>query len=88
MAIQIDSSENTRSRFNNILTGIDRPSAFDTIWWNKLIEITEAFLAEDKMRILRVLPSDTNLEIKIQGADTKPIQSNIRSPQGDDVTAP
>ena len=44
-------------------------SAFDTIWRDKLIEITEEFL-EDEMRILRVLLSGTNLGIKIQGADT------------------
>ena len=35
------------------------------------------------MWILRVLLSDTNLEIKIPGANTKPFQSNIGSPQGD-----
>ena len=40
------------------------------------------------MRILRVLISDINLEIKIQGADTKPFKSNIGSPQGDAVSGP
>ena len=35
-------------------------SAFDTIWRYKLIEITEEFLEEEEMRILRVLLSDTN----------------------------
>ena len=35
------------------------------------------------MRILEALLCDTNLEIKIQGADTKPCKSNIRLPQGD-----
>ena len=29
-------------------------SAFDTIWRDKLIEITEEFLEEDEMRILKV----------------------------------
>ena len=47
MDIQMDSIKNT--------------SAFDTIWRDKLIEITEEFLEEDEMRILRVLLSDTNL---------------------------
>ena len=46
-------------------------NAFDSIWRYRLIEITGKFLEEDEMRILRVLLSDTNLEIKIQGADTK-----------------
>ena len=50
---------------------LDMSSAFNTIWTDKLIEITEEFLEEDEMRILRVLLSDTNLEIKIQGAYTK-----------------
>ena len=63
-------------------------SAFDTIWRGKLIEITKVFLDEDEMRILRVLLSDTNLEIKVQGADTKPFLSNIGSSQGDAVSGP
>ena len=54
----------------------------------KLIEITEEFLDEDDMRILRVPLSDTNLEIKIQGADTKPFKSNIGSPPRDAVCGP
>ena len=40
------------------------------------------------MRILRVPLSDTNLEIKIQGADTKPFKSNIGSPPRDAVCGP
>ena len=63
-------------------------SPLDTIWRDKLIEITEEFMKEDEMRIIRVLLSDTNLEIKIQGADTKPFKSNIGSPQGDAVSGP
>ena len=63
-------------------------SAFDVIWKDKLIEIIEEFLEENEMKILRVLLSDTNLEIKIQGADTKSLKSNIGSPQGDAVSGP
>ena len=40
------------------------------------------------MRILRVLLSETNLDIKIQGADTKPFKSNIGSLHGDAVSGP
>ena len=40
------------------------------------------------MIIPRVLLSDTNLEIKIQGADTKLFKSNIGSPEGDVVSGP
>ena len=54
----------------------------------KLIEITEEFLDEDDMRILTVPLSDTNLEIKIQGADTKPFKSNIGSPPRDALCGP
>ena len=63
-------------------------SPLDTIWRDKLIEITEEFMKEDEMRSIRVLLSDTNLEIQIQGADTKPFKSNIESPQGDVVSGP
>ena len=63
-------------------------SAFDTIWRDELIEVTEEFLDEDKMRILKVLLSNKNLEIKIQGADTKPYKSKIGSPKGDAVSGP
>ena len=60
--------------------GADMSSAFDTIQRDELIEITEEFLEEDEMRFIRALLSDTNLEIKIQGADTKPFKSDIGSP--------
>ena len=60
--------------------GTDMSSAFDTIQRDELIEITEEFLEEDEMRFIRVLLSDTNIEIKIQGADTKPFKSDIGSP--------
>ena len=38
--------------------------------------------------LIRVLLSDTSLEIKIQGADTKSLKSNIGSPEGDAVSGP
>ena len=63
-------------------------SVFDTIWRHKLIENTKKILDEDEMRILRELLSDTDLDIKIQGADTKPFQSNIGALQGDAVSGP
>ena len=62
-------------------------SAFDTIWRDKLIGIIEEFLEKHEIRNLRVLLYK-NIEIKIQGADTKPFQSNIGSPQGDVVSGP
>ena len=68
--------------------GIEMDSIKNTRTRFNNIEITEEFLDEDEMRILRVLLSDTNLETKIQGADTKPFKSNIGSPQGDAVSGP
>ena len=60
--------------------GVDTSSTFDTICRDKLIEINEEFLHEGEMRILRVLLSHTDLEMKIRGAVTKP--------QGDGVSGP
>ena len=68
--------------------GIDMSSAFDTIHRDKILEIASKFLKEDELRILRVLLSDTTLEVKIKGAKTKPFESNIGSPQGDSVSGP
>ena len=84
MDIRVDSTKNTRTIFTNILNRRRQ----DKCIWGKLIEITDEFLDEDDMRILRVPLSDTNLEIKIQGADTKPFKSNIGSPPRDAVCGP
>ena len=68
--------------------GIDMSSAFDTINRDKIMTIASDFLEEDELRILRVLLSDTTLEVKIKGAKTEPFESNIGSPQGDSVSGP
>ena len=60
--MQMDSIKNTRTRLTISSIG-DISDAFDTIWRDKLIEITEELLEEDKMRIVRVLLSDTNRTI-------------------------
>ena len=66
--------------------GIDMSSAFDTIHRDKIIEIGSKIFDEDEVRILRVLLSDTTLEIKIKGAQTTLFKSNIGSPQGDGIS--
>ena len=70
------------------VTGIDMSSAFDTINRNKLMEIAERILDEDSQRMLRVLLSETTIEVKIKGAETSPFTSNIGSPQGDSYSGP
>ena len=64
------------------------PSAFDTIHRDKIMEIASGFLDDDEIRILRLLLSETSLEVKIKGAKTKPFTTNIGSPQGDGASGP
>ena len=68
--------------------GIDMSSAFDTIDRNKLLQIIETFLSEDDVRMIRRLLSKTTLEIRVKGANTKPFESNIGSPQGGSISGP
>ena len=70
------------------VTGIDMSSAFDTLERNKLLEIVASFMCEDNQRILRVLLSETTVEIQIKGAETAPFKSNIGAPQGDSYSGP
>ena len=42
-------------------------SAFDTIYSDKLLEIGVEILDEDGARMLRILLSNTNIEVKIKG---------------------
>ena len=70
------------------MTGIDMSSAFDTISRNKLLEITNEILDDDEMRILRILLSETTLEVRVNGASTTAFESNIGSPQGDSISGP
>lgn len=63
-------------------------SAFDTIDRTKLVEIVESFLNEDEARIVRRLLSNTTLEVRVKGAETKPFISNVGSPQGGSISGP
>ena len=63
-------------------------SAFDTIKRDKLLEIAEEMLDEDGVRILRVLLTNTNIEVRMIGATTTPFESNIGGPQGDSYSGP
>ena len=45
-------------------------------------------MSEDNSRILRILLSNTTIEIKIKGAETTAFKSNIGGPQGDSYSGP
>ena len=70
------------------VTGIDMSAAFDTVDRNRLLEIAEGVLDEDGLRMLRVLLSDTTIEVRVKGAESKPFKSNVGSPQGDSYSGP
>ena len=62
------------------ITGIDMSSAFGTIKRDRLIEILTTFLDDDEIRMIRLLLTNTTLEIRDQGAKTEAFESNIGSP--------
>ena len=70
------------------VTGIDMSSAFDTMERCKLLDVVGQFMCEDNQRILRLLLSDTSIEIQIKGAETNAFKSNIGGPQGDSYSGP
>ena len=57
--------------------------AFDTINRQKLMEINEQILDEDSQWMLRILLSETTVEVRIKGAESTSFPTNIGSPQGD-----
>ena len=70
------------------ITGIDMSSAFDTMERNKLLEVVRGFMGEDNQRILRILLSETSIEIQIKGVKPTAFKSNIGGPQGDSYSGP
>ena len=62
-------------------------AAFDTINRHELLEILKDIIEEDEVRIIQYLLSETTLNVKIDGAETKrPFTSNIGTPQGDSLS--
>ena len=49
-------------------------------------DILHKFLDEDEMRMIRILLSNTTLELKMKDTKTKMFKSNIGSPQGDGLS--
>ena len=70
------------------VTGIDMSSAFDTMERNKLLDVVSQFMSEDNVRILRILLSNTSVELQIKGAESSAFKSNIGGPQGDSYSGP
>ncbi|GFS04590.1 very-long-chain enoyl-CoA reductase [Elysia marginata] len=69
------------------ITGIDMPSAFDTINRHLLLSILKNIIREDEQRIIRYLLSNTELSIKLKGSSkTEFFKSNIETPQGDSLS--
>ena len=63
-------------------SGINMSGAFNTIQRGQLIDIAKEVLNEDEIRILRILPAETTLEVKVENAQTTTFESNTGSPQG------
>ena len=77
--------------YNNLavyITGIDMSSAFDTINRSELINTLQTFIPDDEMRFIRLLLSNTTLEVKVQGAKQELFGTNVGSPQGDGISGP
>ena len=67
----------------NMIIGIDMTSAFDTIERINLIEVLELFQQKDEIKILL---SNTSLDIKTSSDISNPFNTNIGSPEGDDLS--
>ena len=52
-------------------------SAFDTIKRTQMLTILESFLERDEVRMIRVLLSNTVLQIKTSGVTSVPFETNI-----------
>ena len=61
-------------------------SAFDTIKRTQMLTILESFLERDEVRMIRVLLSNTVLQIKTSGVTSVPFETNTGSPQGDGLS--
>ncbi|GFR61687.1 very-long-chain enoyl-CoA reductase [Elysia marginata] len=63
-------------------------AAFDTINREVLIKILEEIVKEDELRRIRFLLSSTQMNTRLNKADTKvPFTSNISTPQGDGLSS-
>ena len=70
------------------LLGLDMSRAFDTINRDKLMTILESIpeITDDDRQLIRILLSNTSLQVQFNGILTAPFQSTIGSPQGDGLS--
>jgi len=70
------------------ILGLDMSRAFDTINREKLMDILETIpgMTNDDRQLIRILLSNTSLQVSFNGLLTKPFQSTIGSPQGDGLS--
>ena len=90
MNVQMANSKSQTVGIKINITEIDISRAFDTaIARSKLLEILNTFLDlilnEDEMRIIRLLLTNTTMQLRTNN-DVKIFISNIGSPQGDSIS--
>ena len=68
------------------ITGLDLSAAFDTIRRDELMTILAGIVGSDELRMIRLLLSNTTLEVRMKEATTNPFASNVGSPQGDAIS--
>jgi hypothetical protein len=68
------------------ITGLDLSAAFDTIKRDELMDILAGITGNDELRMIRMLLSNTTLEVRMKDATTQPFASNVGSPQGDAIS--
>lgn len=82
----MDYCKSTKSKRKIYVTGIDLSSAFDTINREKLIEIMKEIIGEDELIMIKILLSNTSLQIKMNNVNAEPFETNVGSPQGDGLS--
>ena len=68
------------------ILGIDMSKAFDCIRRDKLLTVLESFLTEDDVRLVRVLLTNTTLQVRIGRAVSESLETTIGTPQGDSLS--
>ena len=64
------------------MTRIDVPNVLDTIKTESLLQVLVSYLEEDELRMIRILLSNTTLELKMKDKETNSFESKIESPRG------
>jgi hypothetical protein len=68
------------------ITGLNLSTAFSTIKRDELLAILEMIVGQDEVRMIRLLLSNTSLEIKMNSVMPERFESNVGSPQGNVIS--